>query len=351
MLCSTARLRRRCLLVLLSLVALTLAPLGIASPGTAAEAAYIVFSSDRNEDRYQLFRMNLDGSGVTQLTSGSSNATRPAISPDGTKIAYASGASLWVINSDGSDAEILASTYTWVESVDWSPDGSQLVYVESGGGNSDSKLHVIDADGTDDTVILRTPVLRNVEFGPDGNIVYGSATNASITGKPQLWLITADGSVKRLLRQGDLGDFALAPDGRGIVIAQTSWAGGGGPIGGVFYWDDINNLSTPNYPYTTKLWAGDGAVGNPAIAADGRVLYQHDPEFWLLETTDNDITVVNPDGSGRKKLTTGGSNDIDPDWYTGTPPPPAAPTVTITDGPVGTITQTRPTFGFATDQT
>jgi len=346
---STPR-RRRSIGTLLAALAVALAPLSIAPPSTAAESAYVVFSSNRAEDRFNLFRMNIDGSGLTQLTSGGPNATRPAISPDGTKIAYSSGVSLRVMNSDGSGVETLASTYTWVGSVDWSPDGSKLVYTESGGGSGVWKLHVMNADGTDDQVILSAPILRTVTFAPDGNILYGTATNAGVYGRPQLWVTSPDGDDRRLLRESGFDDFALAPNGRGVVLTENVWDGSK-ILGGLFYWDDIANLSIPNYPATTTLWAGTGFVSSPSIGADGRVLHAHDPDYFLFLDTPDDITIVNADGTGRTKLTTGGSEDVDPDWFTGTPPPPAAPTVTITDGPTGTITQTRPTFSFSSNQT
>jgi hypothetical protein len=58
-------------------------------PSWSPDGSKIAFASDRSGS-WQIYVMNVDGSGVVQLTSGG-NHIEPAWSPDGTKIAYVAG--------------------------------------------------------------------------------------------------------------------------------------------------------------------------------------------------------------------------------------------------------------------
>jgi TolB protein len=64
-----------------------------------------VFASDRDGGRLQIFVMNADGTGVTQLTSGNFTDDDPVWSPDGRQIAFQSTRDgheeVYVINADG----------------------------------------------------------------------------------------------------------------------------------------------------------------------------------------------------------------------------------------------------------
>src|SRR5713226_4282001 len=99
-----------------SLMALSLL-VGVLLQATPALATYpgkngkIAFSTDFGPDP-QIFTVNPDGSGQTQITSDADgHATNPDWSPDGSKIVFqgdATGAwEIYVMNPDGSDREQL----------------------------------------------------------------------------------------------------------------------------------------------------------------------------------------------------------------------------------------------------
>jgi len=78
----------------------------------------------------EIYIMAEDGTGETRLTSAGVNDKLACISPDANKIAFLSsrsgvGYSIWTMNADGSNQTDLNIS---AESVRWSPDGSKLYY-------------------------------------------------------------------------------------------------------------------------------------------------------------------------------------------------------------------------------
>jgi len=67
----------------------------------------IAFQSARNGTKYQVYVMNADGSGQTNISNSTANNGQPSWSPDGTRIAFAidrdhpGKASIYVMNATG----------------------------------------------------------------------------------------------------------------------------------------------------------------------------------------------------------------------------------------------------------
>src|SRR5204863_406839 len=105
-------------------------------------AGKITFQSNRNGN-FDIFVMNADGSGVTQLTSHPFDEYLPLFSPDGSRIVFGRChgiCDIVVINADGSgERTILNDGFPGA----WSPDGNRIVVAWDDG------LYVINADGSD----------------------------------------------------------------------------------------------------------------------------------------------------------------------------------------------------------
>jgi Tol biopolymer transport system component len=102
----------------------------------------------RGQDKFhptQIWTMNVDGSGETQLTQNLLfNTVNPQWSPDGKWIAFASDEGkdskginnydIWIMRSDGSEKSQLTTNGSWDDSPCWSNDGKIIYFRSNRGG-------------------------------------------------------------------------------------------------------------------------------------------------------------------------------------------------------------------------
>ncbi len=187
----------------------------------------IVFSRTRSpfkEEFYaDLFLMDVDGSHVKSLKV---MGNEPAISPDGTKIAFISSRltelpELFVMNVDGSNVRRLTHEKKGIAafSPTWSPDGKTIAFV----GQKDKFLYVylIDPDGMNLRQLWDNSGMC-AAWSPDGKEIAVSAPEVDLK-HVEIYAISADGKAVRQVTHlmGNASSPQWSPDGRKIVFVST----------------------------------------------------------------------------------------------------------------------------------
>lgn len=266
-------------------------------------AGTIVFSSSSGsageEEATEIWSIDTDGSGLTQLTDNSAMDIDPALSPDGTMIAFTSSREgdrniqIYVMNADGSDQRVLTDRRTGATQPSWSPDGSTIAFVSGAGWGEPGGVFVVEIEGGEPWIVAEGNAFAPT-WSNDGRSVIYALSGDERDGFWTAPIRTIDcipgpcsgppGIATELFGlPGWVDEPALSPDG--TTLAFTWSAGSSGAI------------------FTSRL---DGealqkvAVGNsPTWSPDGR---------WLAFTHTDDVAgpqiwVMRPDGSDAAALT------------------------------------------------
>jgi Tol biopolymer transport system component len=291
------------------LVVLLMLPAGAAAtfPGKNGKIAFNSGGSSPYIPGNTIEVINPDGTGRATLTTG----TDPAWSPDGNKIAFFRGRSLYVAAADGSGAtEIFTSAQGFFGDPAWSPDAAKIAFVRFGECNGTSgdcdpnSLLITNADGSGLHSVPVQPnpegwplwgaALNEPDWSPDGtrfvggdDILYGD--------RPRAFIMDVDGTDFRYLTPGwpntSSYDASWSPDGSRIALVRT---------------DSTHRVVSirPDGSNQIQMWPGF-VLYPPAWSPDGS---------RVLLVPGGELVLVDPDGGNPVQLTHDGGVKGNADW-------------------------------------
>jgi TolB protein len=265
----------------------------------------IYFVSARSGSK-EIWAMDYDGQNQHQVTHLGVISLSPRISPDNSRIAFASlGSDGWTVRMYSLELNRLVSFPAGTakglnQSPAWSGDGTKIAFSSSRSG--DPEIWAADASGAN----LR----RLTNFaGPDVSPTWNPRTNEQLawvsgrTGLPQIYTMDQDGAnVQRLTDGGYAISPSWSPNGQFLTFSWNRKYGPGAPGGQDIYVMDI----------ASKRWLqlthDAGSNDFPCWAPDGRHIV-----FERSIGGHSQIWSMLADGTEQHQLTQTGNNFM-PNW-------------------------------------
>jgi WD40-like Beta Propeller Repeat len=280
--------------------------IGAATPAGAEPASLgrIVYVSN-DAGNYDIYSINVDGTGERRLTRDASDEFDPAWSADGKKIAFVrndgGNRDIWTMNPDGSGQVRLTSDPASDRYPSWSPDGSAIAFRSNRRPSTSFDIWKMRADGSDavqitaDSVLWAESLETDPAWSPDGRKI---AFVSDRDGNREIYLADADGSSSRRLTTNPATDQfpAWSPDGSKIAFGSDRDGN-----------EEIYVMSASDGSGQTKLTADPAADRYPAWSPDGAKI-----AFRSSRAHSFDIFLMNPDGTGVTRLTDGLGRTMQP---------------------------------------
>ncbi len=276
----------------------------------------IVFTSDR-DGTADLWVMDADGGRQAQLTKLAGDESSPQWSPDGTRVAFSAseggGASdIYVTDADGENLRQITHTDSCEDIPTWSPDGTRLLVVSASDCEDEftAALVVMSADGSNPKQLVAAPALWP-DWSPDGRRIVYTGPNAA-GDDTLIWISNADGTDATPLDLPGINspsEPSWAPDGTRIAfVSPTDTYAHENPAD----WNEdvyVMNADGTNVERITTTAGNDHWP--PAWSPDGRtIIYTSDG----TEAEQGDLMAIDLDTRKVTRLTDTETNDAMPDW-------------------------------------
>ena len=323
-------------LLMIPLMALVLASLACSSAGNP-----IVFTSDIDGNR-EIFSLDPEKAELVNLTKSAGSEYAPALSPDGSHLAFLSG------DEEHNTLQVIAlneetDSRTAISKIDgshrdhrWAPSGDRIAYLVQNGG--DPSTHVADYDGSASmeltTIVAHevggwsydgSSVVFTVRDGPgqgiyvrnpdgvnevrltdqpDYNPVWSPNSHkiafiSERDGNPEIYVMNSDATELKRITDSGANDYDIAwsPDGR--KLAFVSDRDGSPEIYVVDVRDgEVHRLTRNSVRDDQPVWSRDGKRIAFVSYLDG----------------DGEIVMMDADGKNQQRLTNNGYDDYAPSW-------------------------------------
>ena len=165
----------------------------------SADGKYVALTLSK-DDNSELYRFKANGGNPRRLTRDWAIDSSPSWSPDSKRLAFVSERSgnpqIYVMNADGTSPKRLTFKGNYNQTPDWSPRGDWILF-----NARDERLvyDIFRINPESGEIVRLTQDQGNNEhptYSPDGNLVVFSSTR---TGESKLYVMNADGTNQRLI--------------------------------------------------------------------------------------------------------------------------------------------------------
>lgn len=269
------------------------------SPNWSKVGDVIAFESNRTGNA-EIFAVAAGGSVPRNVTQNAAEDRRPVFSPDGTKIAFsrkvgAAAPTLWVINTDGTNARELSTLPSpSTNPITWSPDSTRIAFVSNGVVHS-----VALTGGTTNLCTWTTGVCSSPAWSPDGArvalVLYANSNS-------EIYTVNADGTNPTNITNAPASSEvspAWSPDGAAIAFSSNK----NGP-------SEIFRTAFPVAGEPLRLTMHDTTISDvdPEWSPDGSRL-----AFVRHQPGGSRISTMHADGTNYTDFAVN-VNPIDPSW-------------------------------------
>jgi Tol biopolymer transport system component len=244
--------------------------------------------------------MHPDGSNQTRVTEDELINIRPSFAPDGSSIAFAQSTEsddddVVIVGPDGSDETDLTLSGDLESDPAWSPDATRIAFlinVDAGGGIA---VIIPNPDSTDFRYLFRGIAAGKPAWSPDG-------VRMAFESGGGIMLMAASGAASSAdvipILSSEGHNPAWSPDGTRIAFDSPSQPDGPG----IF-------VMAPDGSGVARVTTGDDH--GPTWSPDGsQIAFTRGAE----DTEEQEIFVVNADGTGLTQLTSNTAADSHPSW-------------------------------------
>jgi dipeptidyl aminopeptidase/acylaminoacyl peptidase len=219
-----------------SIERLTYEPEWALYPSWSPDGTQIVFISEVASNHDTMFIMDAVPSatpeGILSETNDYEQLRECDWSPDGSRIAYCLlemsavppqttvGCDIYTVDISGGDSRLVFSDTKAISGLDWSPDGTHLVFSSTRGGDSD--IWAIPASGGTPMQLAHDPDIDfTPSWSPDGSRI---AFASRRTGELDIWFMASTGEdpVQVTFGPGAKRGPSWSPDGKGIVFSVSN---------------------------------------------------------------------------------------------------------------------------------
>jgi TolB protein len=222
--------------------------------------------------------------------------TYPAVSPDGTTIAFSARGWLWTMRAAGGAAERITKAAGMDSRPAWHPDGTRLAFVRDDTRNTDI-LEIELATGTE-RVLVATPAAElDPAYSTDGRALYYASAE---TGDLEIYRLDFTSQQKTRVTDARGLDLRPQPAADGSIVFISKRGTG----------DEVAVVDATGARRVLAL-ASIASLARPAVSRDGRRVAVPLP---VISSTAWALQVMDVSGGPLTEIVSGGGHPIMPAW-------------------------------------